>query len=469
LRSLPALFGVSAIAAVYWLNRIAFSPKAGLLGAAIMAVSPFGIYLSQEARHYTLPTLLITLALVGLIKIQQDLYHYLPPRLLVWLGWGIVNSIGGYVHYFFFLAFIAQIITLIVLVYWQRGKEFYHEFAITAILTITSVCLSYLPCIAILKEHFERPESDWLPPPYNIAPLYQAAIGLLSMVIALPVERRPFWIVIPAAILMLFFGYWFGWQMFRRVRKLWRTPVTQITTLTLSSFSICVLLEFWIIVYLLNKDITVVFRYHFVYFSAICALVGASLVIKVKDNLSSASSKEKNRSLQKLNLQNYSFSFFLFTGSLLSSILVIFNLTFQKPYQPDEVAQHIYRQSSIPSIVVVGYYNTQDIPLGFSFALALDKIRNQNFRGVDVAADMFFAFLPKTLYPESILQSLSHISSPVVPPLNLWIIDRKVAPKEYPTQVLLANKTTCILDPTQDFPGITHILYLCQLPLTTDN
>ena len=42
-RSLPALIGVGAIAAIYWLNRIAFSPKAGLVGAAIMAVSPFGV------------------------------------------------------------------------------------------------------------------------------------------------------------------------------------------------------------------------------------------------------------------------------------------------------------------------------------------------------------------------------------------------------------------------------------------
>jgi len=108
LRSLPALFGVCAIAAMYWLNATAFSATAGLAGAAMMAVSPFAVYLSQEARHYTLPLLLITLSLIGLVQIQQALVYSRHLRTQVWLGWAITNAIGLYVHYFFILAFIAQ-------------------------------------------------------------------------------------------------------------------------------------------------------------------------------------------------------------------------------------------------------------------------------------------------------------------------------------------------------------------------
>ncbi|MDJ0725535.1 MAG: hypothetical protein QNJ38_10530, partial [Prochloraceae cyanobacterium] len=40
LRSLPAILGIIAIALVYYLNRIAFSPVAGLMGAAIISFSP---------------------------------------------------------------------------------------------------------------------------------------------------------------------------------------------------------------------------------------------------------------------------------------------------------------------------------------------------------------------------------------------------------------------------------------------
>ncbi len=57
-RSLPALFGVAAIPAMFGLGWIAFRSRlVGQLAAALMAVSPFGIYLSQDARHYTLAVL----------------------------------------------------------------------------------------------------------------------------------------------------------------------------------------------------------------------------------------------------------------------------------------------------------------------------------------------------------------------------------------------------------------------------
>ncbi|UBF28903.1 glycosyltransferase family 39 protein [Kovacikia minuta CCNUW1] len=85
LRSLPALIGVVAIAAIYQLNRVVFSSQAGLTAAALMAVSPFAVYLSQEARHYTLPMLLVILALTGLYHLQTDLYQQ-RFRPAIWFG-----------------------------------------------------------------------------------------------------------------------------------------------------------------------------------------------------------------------------------------------------------------------------------------------------------------------------------------------------------------------------------------------
>ena len=79
----------------------------------VMAVSPFAVYLSQEARHYTLPMLLVILALLGLYQVQTDLYQR-QFRPGIWLGWVVVNSLGFYVHYFFLLAFVAQVATLYI-------------------------------------------------------------------------------------------------------------------------------------------------------------------------------------------------------------------------------------------------------------------------------------------------------------------------------------------------------------------
>ncbi|MBD0345448.1 MAG: glycosyltransferase family 39 protein, partial [Coleofasciculus sp. Co-bin14] len=54
-RSLPAVFGVVSIPAAYGLGFLAFHSRlVAQLAAAMIAVSPYGIFLSQEARHYTL-------------------------------------------------------------------------------------------------------------------------------------------------------------------------------------------------------------------------------------------------------------------------------------------------------------------------------------------------------------------------------------------------------------------------------
>jgi len=101
LRALPALIGVLAVVAIYILARVAFSRKAGLMSAALMSFSPFAVYLSQEARHYTLPMLLLIIALIGLVMIQKDISQRRYVRWPVLLGWILVNSIGFYVHYFY--------------------------------------------------------------------------------------------------------------------------------------------------------------------------------------------------------------------------------------------------------------------------------------------------------------------------------------------------------------------------------
>ena len=46
-RSLPALYGVLSIPLIYLLNRVAFSKKAGLIGALMIAICTFHVYLSK--------------------------------------------------------------------------------------------------------------------------------------------------------------------------------------------------------------------------------------------------------------------------------------------------------------------------------------------------------------------------------------------------------------------------------------
>ncbi|MFB8787336.1 MAG: glycosyltransferase family 39 protein [Potamolinea sp.] len=441
LRALPALFGVMAIASIYLLNRLAFSKTAGLMGAAFMAVSPFAVYLSQEARHYTLPMLLVTLALLGLIQIQYNIYSQRQlPKPVIWVLWGVVNSIGCYVHYFFILAFLAQLLTLIGIMYWRR--RFIPKGSwLSVTFVIIGVAVSYLPWIPVLLGGFGRSETGWLPKPEHIAPLYQTLAGWLSIVIVLPVESQPLWVQIPMVLLTIGFGGWIGWQAFVGIKQLWRSPEIHIATLTLLCFIACCLLEFAGIIYLLGKDITVAPRYNFIYFPAICALLGASL---------SCAKGRMGRFRKFLPL-------FL---AFLSSIFVVFNLAFQKPFNPQQVARNMKFERDVPVMMVVGYNSFQDVALGLSFALAIDKLN------LDISkskASDSVAFLYTKQGYELVWQKLSKLSALIAPRLHLWVVAPGLRRKDYPQQLVLAPKKSCSIDPTQHYRiGIPYQLYRCK-------
>jgi len=438
LRALPALVGVGAIASTYLLNRIVFSRVAGLMGATFMAVSPFGVYLSQEARHYTLPMLFISLALLGLIQIQQALYSQQLPRPLVWLFWGIVNSIGCYIHYFFFLAFIAQLLTLTGLMYWRRQMLPRGSWLAVA-LVVMGVIVSYLPWLPVMLGGFGRSETKWLPKPENIAPLYQTLAGWLSMVVALPVESQPLWIQLPMVLLTIAFGGWVARQAWLGFKQL-RQPLTHVAIFTLSCFTLCVVLQFVAIIYLLGKDITVAPRYNFVYYPAVCALLGASFAFR----------KWNGKWVNALSL----------SIALLSCVFVVSNLVFLKPFHPQQVARDMTFEPSVPIMMVMGYSSFQDVALGLSFALAIDELNPSIPRETTNAS---FAFLNTKLGYEPVWQNLSKLPVLQLPRLNLWVVAPGLKRKDYPPQLILTNQTRCTLDPNRHHRiGIPYQLYRCN-------
>ncbi len=443
LRELPALFGVGAIAAIYAVN-LAFSKTSGLTAAAVMAVSPFAVYLSQEARHYTLPTLLITLGLLGLMQIQQDIFLKQKVRFWVWFTWAIINSIALYVHYFCVLAFIAQIATLILLIYYplyaKSIKQIKHKIWFALILSITAVAISFLPWLIVTLSHFHRSETDWLNSPKHIAPFFQTLINWVLMVISLPVENQPLPVAVISVVLMLIFAIWVGWQIFLGLRVLWRTPTTHLATLTLLSFSGWVLLEFFAIVYLFNKDITIVPRYNFIYYPSFCALIAASLT------------KTQNSKTQSQRI----IFIFLLVG-VISSIFVVSNLVFEKPFKPEQVAHNMNQNPDVPLMVVMGYRDYQDVALGLSFALEVEKLRKINY---NEKLDKFAFF--KNSQELSVWQQLSQLPAPAISKMNLWVIVPGIKRRDYPPQITI-SRLNCTIDYRHHHRiGVPYQLYRCM-------
>ncbi|MDH6063354.1 glycosyltransferase family 39 protein [Umezakia ovalisporum] len=442
LRSLPAVFGVGTIGAIYFVNRTAFSPTSGIIAALIMAVSPFAVYLSQEARHYTMPMFLITLALLGLMQIQQDIFEQQRIRVWVVILWSIVNSIGFYVHYFFILAFIAEIITLLVLTYSGKTKLLKKgKTSLILVLSIIGVVISFFPWLPVMFSHFQSAETNWLPATMHIAPLYQTLIGWILMVISLPVENQPLLITATCGFLMLSFGIWLGWEVWKGLKLLWLDNKTHLATLTLLSFTIVVLMQFVGIAYLLDKDITVVPRYNFVYYPSFAALLAASI-----------SKIHKSK-------------FITLVVGILSCIFVVSNLVLQKPFQPEQVAQKMNLEPSVPLMLVVGYDNYQDVALGLSFALALAKVRGNTNIGVLVSLNNFdsLAFLDKSLYSSAFWNRLNQIPTPVTDQMNLWIVSPGMRKRDYPQDVGLSGDSVCTIDIAQHYRiGVPYQLYRCN-------
>lgn len=469
LRALPALFGIVAIAAIYQLNRVAFSTTAGLLGATVMAVSPFAVYLSQEARHYTLPIVLVTLALLGLYQLHIDLYRQ-RFRPAIWLGWMAVNSIGFYIHYFFLLAFMAQAITLTANFLSMKYLPTLHPQAhllqmrrsLTAItLAIGGVCLAYLPWLPTMVSHLSRPETDWLTPQSPdwldlVAPLYRLPVGWILMVIALPVEKQPLWIAIPAVILMLVFTGWLLWQLAGRFGQLWSQPETHLPTRMLVVFILAVLLEFLAIVYLLGKDLTVVPRYNFIYFPAVCALLGACLAQTATVGRQKSGFKNRRVSGQPVVLV-------VILVGCISSLLVSTNFVFQKPYQPNQVAADMRIHPDTSLAVGMAYGDFQDVALGLSFALALGQPANQPASTTVTT----LAFLQRSPDYGHVLQALAKLPQPLPLPLNFWFVAPGLRQVDFPPTLLLGQPSgtpaTCTLERSHYHRrGVPYQLYQCR-------
>ncbi|MGC9505700.1 glycosyltransferase family 39 protein [Baaleninema sp.] len=406
LRSLPAAFGVLAIAAMFWLDRLAFSFRTGLVAAALMAVSPFAVYLSQEARHYTLPLFLVTVALGGLVEFARHFVEGKPlPRGTRW-GWVAANTLGLYVHYFFVVAYAAQLATLASVaaidcrrvtrcVPMRRGWANWATFFVPAVL--------FLPWLPQLLSHLDRPETDWFKPfepswTDGFAPLVQTLASWVVMAISLPVENQPLWIAVPLGVLMVAFSLWLGCVAWRGWRDRWRRDDGRLELLTLTSFTGWTLVAFGAIVYGLGKDITTAPRYHFLYYPGFCALLAAALT----------SRKAQLRRGGIVAMVGW-----------LSSILVVHNLAFHKPYYPRQIARSFNVEPQLPLVTVVGYQNFQEIALGLSFALELPPASE-------------FGLFDRASGYERLWQNLETLSLSTVPPFELWVVAPGLRQAEYP-------------------------------------
>ena len=100
-RYLSVFFGVLMVALTFALGR-QVAKRAGSIAAGLMALSPFAVYYSQEARGYTLLTTLVLIATLAFARLRRG-----DRRRRIWLAYSAALSAALYTHYFAAFAWAA--------------------------------------------------------------------------------------------------------------------------------------------------------------------------------------------------------------------------------------------------------------------------------------------------------------------------------------------------------------------------
>jgi uncharacterized membrane protein len=410
-RALPAVLGSLTIPCAYICSYLTFrrSPADSRsaqtianLTAAMFAVSPYGVFISQEARHYSLAILwmLISISCLAIACRYVSNRQKLPIRLtIVWVS---TNVVGMGTHYFFSIALIAEIMALGLVWVWQLRQLRSQPELATSSLEIVSNRLLPLGwrrlVVAIvgtaagaalwwwlLASNQDRFATTWINnQPQKLIevfnPFFQvigASISMMSLLFVEVTELPPISIfsatpidinipiVFLSAILMLIF---FGWaipMLGRGVRLQRQQPHAQIETIAITSFTICALGLYLVIPWLTGIDITRGARYHFVYFPGIISLVGLGL----------ASCWRSKPSIAKWVSGKQAVTLVLLMG-LVSSAIVATNYGYHKYYRPEQIVPMIQQSASLPVLIATTHNSL--IQVGEMMGLAWEMRRSES-------------------------------------------------------------------------------------------
>ncbi|MEG4408291.1 glycosyltransferase family 39 protein [Microcoleus sp. MON2_D5] len=450
-RALPALLGVISVPAIYFLGKFAFSSRlVGQCAAAMMAVSPYGIYLAQEARHYTLGILLVIASLFCLALAAKKLQQRVPLPIWAVLLWVVVNCLGIAVHYFFALTLCAEAIALIAVI-WQQfnGKlaisnsqqpniwQFqilWRLFAV-AIGTLAGG-LVWLPVFLSNKYGSEltnwivsgdRTFLDW------IAPIFQALAGWITVMSLLPVESPNLAVVVASAIAMTIFFILVLPILFSAFKISLKTPDTRLGTVIFGGFVLGAIFLFFSFAYILGIDLTRGARYNFVYFPGVILLLGATLAVIF--NTPTAKSQWFN--LRAIEVPGKKAVVLILAMGFFSGVTVNSNLGYRKYYKPDLLIPIIRELSKVPVLIATTQKTHVEIGelmgIGWEWerssatdfvADVTDVRKKEEVKAFD--SPLFLLANQRRDGPEIAAGTLDKTLSQLERPLDLWLVNFRV-------------------------------------------
>ena len=121
LRIIPCTFGLISIPLLFLLGRRLFNEKAGLIASFLLAISPFHIWYSQEARMYALQWMLSLISIIFFLRMLER------PGRGNYTGYIISTTAALYTHQL--AVFLLLLQGLYVLLFYRQYKRHFFKYA----------------------------------------------------------------------------------------------------------------------------------------------------------------------------------------------------------------------------------------------------------------------------------------------------------------------------------------------------
>lgn len=143
-RSFSAIAGVLSIPFIYLIGRELYNEKVGLISALLLACSPFNVWASQIARHYSLFVLITLCSVYFFIRILKNR----DASKKIWFGFVISTLMLIYTHYYAFLIVITE--NLLAILFIRNNNNFIKNWILSQI----SLVILYIPWLSYLFTSF---------------------------------------------------------------------------------------------------------------------------------------------------------------------------------------------------------------------------------------------------------------------------------------------------------------------------
>ncbi|MDF0553255.1 hypothetical protein [Kamptonema sp. UHCC 0994] len=486
-RALPAILGIISIPAIFCFGFVAFRSRLiAQMAAGMMAVSPYGIFIAQEARHYTLPVLLIIASLGCLAITTRTINNHNVLPIWVALFWVGVNCLGIATHYFFILVVAAEGLSLMAIILLNTWRCRHQEidldstpdlalkpksiipnslFRIYAVAAGTLIgCFVWLPA---LQTASDSEMTRWIYQGKNLIELLEPAPRILAWIVTmlalLPVEGVSLPTIVVSGLILLVFMFFAVPILIRGVRIKLEESDSSLIVQVLIGFIAGAIAIFLGITYLLGADITLAARYQFVYFPAVIIILGVSLAVCWENQELEANnkfSKFLKLPIPALKIGGRKAVAIILLIGLLGSMTVVTNFSFQKSKRPDILVPQIVKIQSaspkFPVLIAIVRKSHSETRAMMGIAWEFKRLSSSSLSTNSQFKYPQFLLAKKDGDSQTATDALHKTLAQMPKPLDLWTINFTASVEE--------KRQNCVVD-SQSQPkisGYKYKLYHCS-------